>query len=104
MNSNWRTNIGGAISVLGTSLIGFGVLPQLSGVPSPMLTYVAFAGFILSAIGKSLTAFFAADAAQVQKIAVQVDNNTANLVAPGSAPTGAPVAIQPVQPPQPSKV
>jgi hypothetical protein len=73
---NWRTNLGGAISVLGTSLIGFGILPQLNGVPSKVLTYMAFTGFCLSALGKALTALFAADAAQVNKLTEQVQNNT----------------------------
>jgi len=70
---NWRTNLGGAISVLGTSLIGFGVLPQLSGVPSKALTYTAFAGFVLSAIGKSVTALFAADSKSVNDNADQIE-------------------------------
>jgi hypothetical protein len=79
MIKNWRTNIGGAISVLGTSLIGFGILPQLSGAPSKLLTYTAFIGFVLSAIGKAATALFAADAAQVNLIASQVADNTAAI-------------------------
>ena len=78
-NWNWRTNIGGAISVLGTSLIGFGILPQLAGGPSAVLYWVAFTGFCLSALGKALTAFFAADAAQVRSIATQVETNTVNI-------------------------
>jgi branched-subunit amino acid permease len=70
---NWRTNLGGAISVLGTSLIGFGILPQLAGGPSNVLYWVAFAGFCLSAVGKALTAFFAADAAAVGNRMDQID-------------------------------
>ena len=79
MMKNYRTNIGGAISVLGTSLIGFGVLPQLSGAPSKLLTWTAFAGFILSAIGKAVTALFAADAAHVDTLSAQVAENTAAI-------------------------
>ncbi len=73
MIKNWRTNIGGAVNVLGTSLVAFGVLPQLSGAPSKLLTYTAFAGFVLSAVGKALTALFAADAAQVNQLAAKID-------------------------------
>lgn len=72
MITNWRTNIGGAISVTGTSMIGVGILTQLtqlsptSAVLSPqqlkMMWYVGLAGFVLSCIGKGATAFFAADA------------------------------------------
>lgn len=79
---NWRTNLGGAISITGTSLIGIGVLPQLSQF-SPdtavlsahqlhALWYVAFAGFILSGIGKGVTALFAADASTVKNIQSQL--------------------------------
>lgn len=76
---NWKTTIGGAVSVLGTSLIGFGILPQLSGASSKLLTYTAFVGFVLSALGKATTALFAADAAKVELIAAQTDINTAAI-------------------------
>lgn len=82
MRKNWRTNLGGAISVTGTSLICIGVLPQLSQL-SPttatltphqlaILWYVALSGFILSCIGKGFTALFAADAKQVNDIQNQL--------------------------------
>ena len=90
---NWKTNLGGAISVLGTSLIGFGVLPQLSGAPSKLLTYTAFAGFCLSALGKALTALFAADASQVASIAAQVQSNTASINAQPPAKPSKPDVI-----------
>jgi hypothetical protein len=77
--TNWRTNIGGAISVLGTSLIGFGILPQLAGGPSRLLYWTAFVGFCLSATGKALTALFAADARQVNVLADQVRANTETI-------------------------
>ena len=70
---NWRTTIGGAVSVLGTSLIAGGILPQLNGAPSKLLTYTAFTGFVLSCVGKFLTALFAADAAQVKSRMDQID-------------------------------
>jgi hypothetical protein len=87
---NWRTTIGGAVSVLGTSLIGVGLLSQLTQISPASKTiltdgqivamwWVALVGFILSCVGKFLTALFAADAAQVQTIADQVDSNTASV-------------------------
>ena len=77
--TNYKTTIGGAVSVLGTSLIGLGILPQLSGASSKLLTYTAFIGFVLSALGKSATALFAADAAKVELIAAQTNINTAAI-------------------------
>ncbi len=78
-----KTNIGGAISVTGTTLIGIGVMSQLTqfstttNVLSPhqlaALWYVALAGFILSAIGKGVTAYFSADAADVSDVATKVE-------------------------------
>ena len=72
-NKHWQTNLGGAIGIVGTSLIGIGIVPQLSGVPSKFLTYTAIAGFILSALGRGLTALFAADASTVNNVASAVD-------------------------------
>jgi len=72
--NNWRTNLGGALSVTGTTLIGAGVLGNLSQSRySAILWYVALAGFILSAAGKGLTALFAADAKTVNNVAAAVD-------------------------------
>lgn len=71
---NWKTNLGGAISVMGTSLIAVGVLGNLtSGPHSSALWYIALFGFICSAIGKGITALFAADATVVNNIANAVD-------------------------------
>ena len=84
--TNWRTNLGGAVSVLGTSLIGIGIVPQLSGVPSKFLTYTAVVGFILSALGRGLTALFAADAKVVNNVAAAVDT----INQEGASPTAAP--------------
>ncbi len=56
--------------VIGTTLTGAGVLTQLSqlspttNIPPLLLTvmwYVALAGFIIGAVGKGITAYFAAD-------------------------------------------
>lgn len=76
--SNWRTNIGGALGTLGTSLIGVGTLTQLSQL-SPttnILTpgqlaamwWVALIGFLISGVGKFFTAFYAADAKQLEVV------------------------------------
>ena len=72
---NWKTNLGGAISVLGTSLIGMGIIPQLGeAAPNAVLKWVVVTGFILSAIGKAITALFSADASEVRKLSDQVNN------------------------------
>jgi hypothetical protein len=70
--TNWRTNLGGAISVLGTGLIGISVVPQLAGVASKLLLYCTVAGFVLSAVGKAVTALFAADAKSVAVAQTQI--------------------------------
>lgn len=84
--SHWKTNIGGAVSVLGTSLIGVGVLGNISGgAHSGVLWYVALVGFILSGLGKFFTALFAADASQVKDLSARVsnvENNTATITKP----------------------
>lgn len=75
--SNLKTTIGGALSALGTTLVGVGVVPQLAGTPSKFLTYCAIAGFFCSALGKFFSALFSADAKTVQKLSDQVTlNNT----------------------------
>jgi hypothetical protein len=82
--SNWRTNLGGAISITGTSLIGIGVLTQLTQLSpdaasmlSPavykLMWYAAFVGFVLSAVGKGVTALFAADAKSVKNLQEQIN-------------------------------
>ncbi len=95
--TNWRTNLGGAISVTGTLLISVGTLTQLTQLspntstmlnPSQLaaMWYVALAGFVLSAIGKGVTALFSADAkvlkevvAQSNAIATQTNFNTVQI-------------------------
>lgn len=86
MNKNWKTNLGGAIAVTGTGLIAVGVLPQLSGTHSDVLWIVALAGFILSCIGKGITALFAADASTVQNVANAVDKINTTGPDPTSPP------------------
>ena len=82
---NWRTNLGGAIAITGTSLIGAGVLPQLLPASTSHLSAgqlsalwdVAFIGFVLSCVGKGVSSLFAADAAvvkdQITAVATAVD-------------------------------
>jgi len=79
---NWRTNLGGAIAVTGTALLAVGTLSQLSQLEpdASVLTtkqlhvmwYVALVGFVMVAIGKGITALFAADAAQVKDLQNQL--------------------------------
>jgi hypothetical protein len=75
--ANWRTTLGGAIGAVGTSLAGVGILTQLgqmSGSASlsehqlSSMWYVALTGFVLSAIGRGVTALFAVDREEVEKI------------------------------------
>jgi hypothetical protein len=79
-----KTNLGGAVQVLGASLAGIGFLTQLSQISpntstilSPtqlaVMWYVALFGVIVGAIGKALTAYYAADASIVNNIADAVD-------------------------------
>ena len=80
--TNWRTNLGGAISVTGTLLISVGTLTQLTQLSPNTSTllnpnqlaamwYVALAGFVLSAIGKGFTALFSADARVLKQVVEQ---------------------------------
>jgi fructose-specific phosphotransferase system IIC component len=71
--NNRKTTLGGAISKAGTTMIGVGLLPQLSGLPPKVATYVALAGFILNIIGGFITAYYAADTTTVRNIADAVD-------------------------------
>lgn len=82
-NWNWRTNLGGAISIIGAALLGIGLLPQLaqlspdakvqlSSFQYSLLWYAAFAGVLLGALGKGLTAYFAADAAALKVVQSQM--------------------------------
>jgi|GEM_PF-6905315 hypothetical protein len=92
---HWQTNLGGAISVTGTSLIAVGVLGNLtSGPHSTLLWYVALLGFIFSALGKGITALFAADAGTVNNIAAAVDQ----INQQGASPSAAPAATKPPTP------
>jgi branched-subunit amino acid permease len=87
---NPKTNLGGALSVTGTALIGAGVLPQIGGYQSAALWWLALTGFVLSAVGKGVTAFFAADSTTVNHIAQAVDKINQQGSDPDSAPTSNP--------------
>ena len=78
--TNWRTNLGGAISTLGTTLIGVGVLGSMSNDKShaELLWWVAFVGFCISAVGKMLHALFAADASRVNELTERVKSVEGN--------------------------
>lgn len=85
INTNLKSTIGGAFSALGSALMGIGIVPQLSGVPSKALTYVALAGFVCNAIGSFLGHLFAADAKTVSDLKDVVAQNTAALQATPAA-------------------
>lgn len=97
MNSHWQTNLGGAISILGTTLLGAGLVPQLAGIHSNTLLVITIAGLVLSGIGKGVAFLFAADAKTVNNIAAAVDKINAQG-ADSSAPpskTAAPFSATP---------
>jgi ABC-type enterochelin transport system permease subunit len=98
--NNWRTNLGGAISVIGTTLIGVGLIPQLSGLPYKHQVYIALIGFVLSGIGKGVTALFAADAKAVAALTgvVQQHADAINLVPNAPLAAKNPVPATPAEP------
>lgn len=49
-------NLGNALSALGTTLMGIGIVPQLQGVRSDALLYVAAVGFFIKAGGSFVEA------------------------------------------------
>ena len=98
MNKNWRTNLGGAISVTGTSMIAVGILPQLGGLHSNILWWIALVGFILSCVGKGLTALFAADVGTVKNVAVEVDRINQLGSDPNSVPLAPNIPVKPNPP------
>lgn len=75
---NWRTSLGGAIGIFGTSLIGVGVLTHMVS-EDPMYKklcfWTAFAGFLLTGAGKGMYAFFAADARDVESLKRSYDTD-----------------------------
>lgn len=74
--TNIKTTIGGALSALGTTLMGVGMIPQLAGTPSKFLTYCAVTGFILTALGQFFGSLFSADSATVKKLSDHISAGT----------------------------
>lgn len=80
--TNWRTNLGGAIGTLGGGLRDLGVVwmgvnfSDPGGVATRMSIWMIIIGSILSAIGRSVTALFAADAKEIQ---VQLDAHSQQI-------------------------
>ena len=77
---SWQTTLGGALSALGKTLIGCGVLPQLAGAPNKILLYIALAGFLIDGFGGFFTALFAADAKQLKNLSNQVQENSSAIL------------------------
>ena len=75
MNRNWKTNLGGALQLVGKSLLGIGLFPQLAGDHANLFFYTAFVGFVLEAIGQGITALFSADSSQVANLAARVNDS-----------------------------
>lgn len=69
---NWQSTIGGAFGAIGTALMGVGIVPQLDGTPSPLLTKIAMAGFICNCLGTFFAHLFAADAAALKVVQAQM--------------------------------
>jgi hypothetical protein len=65
---SWKSTLGGALSATGTFLVGIGVVPQLSGSSSTMLTYIALVGFFLQAAGTFFGHLFSADKSAVESV------------------------------------
>ncbi len=76
MSKNYKTTLGGALSAFGKTLMGVGIVPQLSGAHSTVLTYVAMTGFICDAAGGFFGHLFSADAETVNNLIAQVQSNT----------------------------
>ena len=87
MNKHWQTNLGGAIGMTGTGLIGIGVLGGANPAYQKVCWWIALVGFVISAIGKGLTALFAADAGTVNNIAAAVDQINQQGASPMAAPS-----------------
>lgn len=53
-------------------MVGIGVVPQLGGTPSQILTWVALVGFACNVVGTFLGHLFAADAAALRSVQRQM--------------------------------
>ena len=79
MIKNYKSTIAGAFSALGSTLMGVGIIPQLNGAPSALLTWIALAGFIINAIGSFLGHLFAADAKTLGELSTVVSEHDAAI-------------------------
>jgi len=68
MRRNWRTSLGGAIGVFGTTMIGAPVVWMASQSCPKWVAVAAFIGVVLSAAGRAVTAFYAADAKELERL------------------------------------
>jgi hypothetical protein len=66
-------------------LMGVGIVPQLNGLSSKPLTYIALSGFIFSAIGTFLGHLFAADASALKGVQQDVQATNAKVDAAAAA-------------------
>lgn len=59
---NWKTNLGGALHTIGTTLMGIGLVPGSTDIhAAEQLKWVVTTGFILNAIGGGAGLLFAQD-------------------------------------------
>lgn len=70
--NGYKTTLGGALSALGKTLMGIGIVPQLAGTPSHLLLWIATTGFLLDAIGGFIGHLFAADSRSVERLQNQM--------------------------------
>lgn len=96
--TNWKTNLGGAIGITGTGLIGIGVLGGANPHYQSVCWWIALVGFFISAFGKGITALFAADASTVKNVAAAVDQ----INQQGSSPLAAPAETKQITPVNPA--
>ena len=78
--TSWKTTIGGALSALGTTLMGVGLVPQVANGPSPLLMWVSISGFIVSALGTFFSHLFAADKSDMIKRIKESESDTKQLL------------------------
>lgn len=72
MNKSLQTTLGGALSAAGSMMVGIGVIPQLGGQSSKLLSWVALIGFFCNVLGTFFAHLFAADARQVASLQRQM--------------------------------
>lgn len=65
---SWKSTLGGSLSAAGSMMVGIGVVPQLGGTPSKLLTYIALTGFIMNVLGTFFGHLFAADQSELIRV------------------------------------